>query len=193
MLQRSVRGRPRYAPLTVQSVVDGSSVVVVQIFDRSKFRRHDPGCLGVVNLHISSALDLGDGVQVYPLEQANEYLAVSGTLALHLSTDTSEQLYNAPPADVSQAAVAIAAAAGWSAWTSDNRSSDAASDVGSDTGAAGSDGSDAASRGSSATGPSRPDSGYCASPPTSPPTSPPRRPRPARPSLTLVAIYSSSG
>jgi E3 ubiquitin-protein ligase NEDD4 len=39
-------------------MVRDSSVVAVQIFDQRKFKRRDQGFLGVVNVKVSSALDL---------------------------------------------------------------------------------------------------------------------------------------
>ena len=39
-------------------MVKDSSVVAVQIFDQRKFKRRDQGFLGVVNVQVSSYLDL---------------------------------------------------------------------------------------------------------------------------------------
>jgi hypothetical protein len=43
------------------SSVKDSSVVTVQIFDQKKFKRKDQGFLGVINIRVSSALDLDLG------------------------------------------------------------------------------------------------------------------------------------
>jgi hypothetical protein len=42
----------------MDSMVKDSSVVAVQIFDQRKFKRRDQGFLGVVNIQVSSYLDL---------------------------------------------------------------------------------------------------------------------------------------
>ena len=51
-------------------MVKDSSVVAVQIFDQRKFKRRDQGFLGVVNVQVSSYLDLelgGHGTPLTPL------------------------------------------------------------------------------------------------------------------------------
>lgn len=46
---------------TRHSVVNDSSVIVVQIFDQKKFKRKDQGFLGVINIKVSQVLDLDLG------------------------------------------------------------------------------------------------------------------------------------
>jgi E3 ubiquitin-protein ligase NEDD4 len=44
--------------------VNPDSILAVQIFDQKKFKKKDQGFLGVVNVHIGTAIDLdagGDG------------------------------------------------------------------------------------------------------------------------------------
>lgn len=104
-----------------RSTVKDSSVVTVQIFDQKKFKRKDQGFLGVINVRISSVLDLdlgGDETLTRDLKKSNDNLVVHGKLIIHLSTNTSVPIRNAPPAAVSGSAVAAAAAAGGSASTS---------------------------------------------------------------------------
>jgi E3 ubiquitin-protein ligase NEDD4 len=55
--------------MTTDSMVKDSSVVAVQIFDQRKFKRRDQGFLGVVNIQVSSYLDLelgGHGMSLLP-------------------------------------------------------------------------------------------------------------------------------
>ena len=53
-------------------MVKDGSVITVQVFDQKKFKKKDQGFLGVINVPVSSALDLdlgGDGqsTRIIPL------------------------------------------------------------------------------------------------------------------------------
>jgi hypothetical protein len=52
--------------IMIISRVNSESVIAVQVFDQKKFKRKDQGFLGVVNIQVSSVIDLeagGDGKQ----------------------------------------------------------------------------------------------------------------------------------
>jgi hypothetical protein len=53
----------------LHSTVKDSSVICVQIFDQKKFKKKDQGFLGVVNVKVSSVIDLdlgGEGGYLSP-------------------------------------------------------------------------------------------------------------------------------
>ncbi|KNZ57373.1 E3 ubiquitin-protein ligase [Puccinia sorghi] len=80
--------------------VKDSSVVTVQIFDQKKFKRKDQGFLGVINIRVSSALDLDLGGEVTltrDLKKSNDNMVVHGKLIVQLSTNTSTPIRNRPP------------------------------------------------------------------------------------------------
>ncbi|KAH8921981.1 HECT-domain-containing protein [Atractiella rhizophila] len=82
--------------------VKESSILVVQIFDQKKFKRRDQGFLGVINIRVASVLDLvlgGDETLTRDLKKSNDNLVVHGKLILHLSTNTSTPIRNAPNAN----------------------------------------------------------------------------------------------
>ncbi|EGG09709.1 uncharacterized protein MELLADRAFT_42401 [Melampsora larici-populina 98AG31] len=79
--------------------VKDSSVVTVQIFDQKKFKRKDQGFLGVINIRVSSVLDLdlgGDETLTRDLKKSNDNMVVHGKLVVHLSTNTSTPIRNQP-------------------------------------------------------------------------------------------------
>ncbi|OAV94799.1 hypothetical protein PTTG_01048 [Puccinia triticina 1-1 BBBD Race 1] len=79
--------------------VKDSSVVTVQIFDQKKFKRKDQGFLGVINIRVSSALDLDLGGEVTltrDLKKSNDNMVVHGKLIVQLSTNTSTPIRNRP-------------------------------------------------------------------------------------------------
>ena len=51
----------RQQALISHSVVKESSIIAVQIFDQKKFKKKDQGFLGVINVRVGDALDLGLG------------------------------------------------------------------------------------------------------------------------------------
>ncbi|KAH9813128.1 hypothetical protein DFH28DRAFT_377283 [Melampsora americana] len=80
-------------------LVKDSSVVTVQIFDQKKFKRKDQGFLGVINIRVSSVLDLdlgGDETLTRDLKKSNDNMVVHGKLVVHLSTNTSTPIRNQP-------------------------------------------------------------------------------------------------
>jgi len=80
--------------------VKDSSVVTVQIFDQKKFKRKDQGFLGVINIRVSTALDLDLGGEVTltrDLKKSNDNMVVHGKLIVQLSTNTSTPIRNRPP------------------------------------------------------------------------------------------------
>ncbi|KAI9603841.1 hypothetical protein H4Q26_003445 [Puccinia striiformis f. sp. tritici PST-130] len=79
--------------------VKDSSVVTVQIFDQKKFKRKDQGFLGVINIRVSTALDLDLGGEVTltrDLKKSNDNMVVHGKLIVQLSTNTSTPIRNRP-------------------------------------------------------------------------------------------------
>ncbi|MBW0511161.1 hypothetical protein O181_050876 [Austropuccinia psidii MF-1] len=80
-------------------VVKDSSVVTVQIFDQKKFKRKDQGFLGVINIRVSSVLDLdlgGEETLTRDLKKSNDNMVVHGKLIVHLSTNTSTPIRHRP-------------------------------------------------------------------------------------------------
>ncbi|KAK4053046.1 E3 ubiquitin-protein ligase pub1 [Microbotryomycetes sp. JL201] len=74
--------------------VKDSSVISVQIFDQKKFKKKDQGFLGVINIPVSSALDLdlgGEETFTRDLKRSTDQLAVHGKLIVHLTTNVSGQ------------------------------------------------------------------------------------------------------
>ncbi|KAK3714183.1 hypothetical protein LTR37_007985 [Vermiconidia calcicola] len=70
--------------------VNHDSILAVQIFDQKKFKKKDQGFLGVVNVHIGSAVDMdagGDEMITKDLRKSNDNLVVNGKLILNLSTN----------------------------------------------------------------------------------------------------------
>ncbi|PNS14550.1 hypothetical protein CAC42_2607 [Sphaceloma murrayae] len=66
------------------------SILAVQIFDQKKFKKKDQGFLGVVNVRISSVIDLdvgGEEMITRDLRKSNDNLVVNGKLILSLSTN----------------------------------------------------------------------------------------------------------
>ncbi|KAI6039009.1 hypothetical protein EDC04DRAFT_2568944, partial [Pisolithus marmoratus] len=69
-----------------------SSVVAIQIFDQRKFKRHDQGFLGLVEVRVSDVLDLdlgGHEMLTLDLKKSNDNLVVHGKLIIRLSTIVS--------------------------------------------------------------------------------------------------------
>ncbi|KAK3055349.1 hypothetical protein LTR09_003902 [Extremus antarcticus] len=78
--------------------VNPDSILAVQIFDQKKFKKKDQGFLGVVNVHIGSAIDLdagGDEMITKDLRKSNDNLVVNGKLILNLSTNLRTPIANA--------------------------------------------------------------------------------------------------
>ncbi|KAK5171359.1 uncharacterized protein LTR77_004503 [Saxophila tyrrhenica] len=77
--------------------VGPDSILAVQIFDQKKFKKKDQGFLGVVNVHIGSAIDLdagGDEMITKDLRKSNDNLVVNGKLILNLSTNLRTPIAN---------------------------------------------------------------------------------------------------
>jgi len=79
--------------------ITDASTLTVQIFDQKKFKRRDQGFLGVINVRVAQVIDLelgGDETLTRDLKKSNDNLAVHGKLIVHLSTNTSSPIRNAP-------------------------------------------------------------------------------------------------
>jgi len=84
--------------------INDASVVTVQIFDQKKFKRRDQGFLGVINIRPANVIDFelgGDETLTRDLKKSNDNLAVHGKLIIHLSTNTSTPIRNAPNSSAS--------------------------------------------------------------------------------------------
>ncbi|GAA5896249.1 hypothetical protein JCM8208_001824 [Rhodotorula glutinis] len=100
--------------------VKDSSVLTVQIFDQKKFKKKDQGFLGVINLPISSSVDLdlgGEETFTRDLKRSNDQLVVHGKLIVHLTTNISGAPRQPTTAPIT-AASSSSAAAGASGSTS---------------------------------------------------------------------------
>ncbi|GAA5837479.1 hypothetical protein JCM9279_006765, partial [Rhodotorula babjevae] len=93
--------------------VKDSSVLTVQIFDQKKFKKKDQGFLGVINLPISSSVDLdlgGEETFTRDLKRSNDQLVVHGKLIVHLTTNISGAPRQPTTAPITAASSSSAAA-----------------------------------------------------------------------------------
>ncbi|TNY21629.1 hypothetical protein DMC30DRAFT_196082 [Rhodotorula diobovata] len=110
--------------------VKDSSVLTVQIFDQKKFKKKDQGFLGVINLPISSSVDLdlgGEETFTRDLKRSNDQLVVHGKLIVHVTTNISGAPRQPTTAPITAASAAVAAQSGASGSSSTPSSGAAAS------------------------------------------------------------------
>ncbi|OBT42827.1 E3 ubiquitin-protein ligase hulA [Pseudogymnoascus sp. WSF 3629] len=77
------------------------SILAVQVFDQKKFKKKDQGFLGVINVRIGDVVDFNSGedeMLTRDLKKSNDNLVVHGKLIINLSTNMSEPVRNAAPA-----------------------------------------------------------------------------------------------
>lgn len=102
----------------------------MQIFDQKKFKKKDQGFLGVINLPISSSVDLdlgGEETFTRDLKRSNDQLVVHGKLIVHVTTNISGAPRQPTTAPITAASAAAAAQSGASGSSSTPSSGAAAS------------------------------------------------------------------